>query len=388
MKSTEPALMPAKLYTYATQERFQDTYRRWQGIPSIEVSKQGRIFINFYSGQDAEVGGNIMMLCTSDDGGESFSSCTAVVEHPDPACRIYDPNLWLAPDGRLWMFYTQARGFNDGRSGVWAVICNDPDADTLTWSAPRRIANGIMMNKPLIMKNQEWLFPCAIWCDASGSIPAERHGLENEQFSNVYSSVDEGKTIVLKGHADVPNRSFDEHMLVEKKDGTLWMLVRTFDGIGESFSYDGGATWTPGRKSHIDGPCSRFHIRRLKSGRLLMINHYQFDQRIDVEDIMNQGNVKSWKGRSHLTAMLSEDDGQTWPYTLLVDERNEVSYPDAAEANDGYIYVTYDWERVKQREILMAKFTEEDILQGKLSSPGGRFCIPVNKALGKPDIHN
>ena len=105
-----------------------------------------------------------------------------------------------------------------------------------------------------------------------------------------------------------------------------------------------------------------------------MINHHQFEQRIDLEDIMRQGNVKSWKGRSHLTAMLSEDDGKTWPYTLLLDERNEVSYPDAAQADDGYIYVTYDWERVKQREILMAKFTEEDILCGNITSRRGGVC--------------
>ena len=50
IKQTEPALMPANLYTNAKQERFQDSYRRWQGIPSIEVSRKGRIFINFYSG--------------------------------------------------------------------------------------------------------------------------------------------------------------------------------------------------------------------------------------------------------------------------------------------------------------------------------------------------
>lgn len=128
-------------------------------------------------------------------------------------------------------------------------------------------------------------------------------------------------------------------------------------------------------------------IRRLKSGRLLMINHYNFDQRIDLDDIMNQGNVKSWKGRSHLTAMLSEDDGETWPYTLLLDERNEVSYPDAKEADNGYIYVTYDWERVTQREILMARFTEDDILRGKILSPEGKLRVLVNKALGQPDIH-
>ena len=383
----DASMIPAKLYVRPTEERFQDTYRRWQGIPSIEVTDGGKIFVNFYSGQDAEVGGNIMVLCVSTDGGKSFRSCEAVVEHPDPQCRIYDPCLWIDPHGVLWMSWTQARGFNDGRSGVWVSQCSDPDADNLVWSPPRRIANGIMMNKPIVTSKGDWLFPTAIWCDTSGSGPTERHGLENEQFSNVYASLDEGRTIALRGHADIPHRSFDENMIVEKRDGSLWMLTRTFDGIGESFSTDGGYTWTPGRKSHIDGPCSRFHIRRLRSGRLLMINHYQFDQRIDLEDIMSQGNVKSWKGRSHLTALLSEDDGQTWPYYLLLDERNEVSYPDAKEAADGMIYVCYDWERVTQREILMARFTEDDILQGHLSDKRSKLRVLVNKALGQPDIH-
>ena len=383
----DASMIPAKLYVRPTEERFQDTYRRWQGIPSIEVTDGGKIFVNFYSGQDAEVGGNIMVLCVSTDGGKSFRSCEAVVEHPDPQCRIYDPCLWIDPHGVLWMSWTQARGFNDGRSGVWVSQCSDPDADNLVWSPPRRIANGIMMNKPIVTSKGDWLFPTAIWCDTSGSVPTERHGLENEQFSNVYASLDEGRTIALRGHADIPHRSFDENMIVEKRDGSLWMLTRTFDGIGESFSTDGGYTWTPGRKSHIDGPCSRFHIRRLRSGRLLMINHYQFDQRIDLEDIMSQGNVKSWKGRSHLTALLSEDDGQTWPYYLLLDERNEVSYPDAKEAADGMIYVCYDWERVTQREILMARFTEDDILQGHLSDKRSKLRVLVNKALGQPDMH-
>lgn len=67
-----------------------------------------------------------MMLCVSDDNGRTFRSCATVVEHPDPECRIYDPNLWFDPLGRLWMTYTQARGFNDGRSGVWACICEMP----------------------------------------------------------------------------------------------------------------------------------------------------------------------------------------------------------------------------------------------------------------------
>jgi len=52
------------------------------------------------------------------------------------------------------------------------------------------------------------------------------------------------------------------------------------------------------------------------------------------------------------------------------------------EAADGCIYITYDWERVKEREILMAKITEDDILNGRLASPESQLRMLVNKALG------
>ncbi|QOV18850.1 exo-alpha-sialidase [Blautia liquoris] len=386
MNLSNSALTPANVLVNPVDNRFRDVNRRWQGVPSIEVTAKGRIFVDFFSGDGAEIGGNFLVLCVSDDKGHTFKSCVTVVEHPDPECRIYDPCLWLSPKGELWMIYNQVHGFNDCRSGVWAVICKHPDTDTLVWTTPRRIANGIMINKPTIISTGDWLFPCAIWRDECGAFPTERHGLEKEQFSNIYASSDQGKTFRLRGSADIPNRSFDEHMVVEKEDKSLWMLVRTFDGIGESFSYDEGYTWTEGKKSHIDGPCSRFHIRRLKSGRLLMVNHLNFDEKIDLSNIMQQGNVKAWKGRSHLTAMLSEDDGKTWPHTLLLDERNEAAYPDAKECEDGYIYITYDWERVRQREILLAKITEEDIICGKIKSRDGMIKHIVNKAKGQPDV--
>ena len=55
------ALTPAKIFVAPTEARFQDNYRRWQGIPSIEVSPKGRVFVNFYGGQGAEVGLNFMV---------------------------------------------------------------------------------------------------------------------------------------------------------------------------------------------------------------------------------------------------------------------------------------------------------------------------------------
>ena len=39
------------------------------------------------------------------------------------------------------------------------------------------------------------------------------------------------------------------------------------------------------------------------------------------------------------------DGGKSYEGFLLLDERSDVSYPDAVEGSDGYIYIIYDRER-------------------------------------------
>lgn len=48
--------------------------------------------------------------------------------------------------------------------------------------------------------------------------------------------------------------------------------------------------------------------------------------------------------------------------------------------------MVYDYKRVTQREILMARFTEEDVIKGRLVNPRSRLRILVNKATGQPDV--
>jgi hypothetical protein len=145
-------------------------------------------------------------------------------------------------------------------------------------------------------------------------------------------------------------RAFDEHLFVERKDGALWLLVRTKYGIGESVSSDRGKTWPELTPSAIAHPSSRFFITRLASGNLLLVKH---------------GPISERTGRSHLTAFFSTDDGKTWKGGLLLDERSGVSYPDGQQTADGLIRIIYDFSRTDARQILMAAFREEDVLAGK-----------------------
>ena len=63
----------------------------------------------------------------------------------------------------------------------------------------------------------------------------------------------------------------------ERRDGSLWMLVRTLYGIGESTSTDGGRTWSEVAPSDIGHVTSRFFIRRLDSGNLVLVKHGEID---------------------------------------------------------------------------------------------------------------
>lgn len=368
----------------ATAEKYADSHRAWQGIPGIERTSNRRLWATWYSGGTGEGPVNFVLLARSDDDGATWSAPELAVDPTDPV-RAYDPCLWTDPQGRLWLFWAQSASLWDGRGGVWAIVSDDPDADKPKWSAPRRISDGVMMNKPTVLSNGDWLLPVSGWrfkkprieeglqrmgygaareaARAWARSPGDRGG------SMVFTSSDQGKTFSFRGQALVKHPQHDEHMVVERKDGSLWMLIRTTYGIGESVSRDGGATWSTGGPTDIPHPVTRFHIRRLRSGRLLMVRH--------VPDAENK------KLRTNLTAFLSDDDGRTWQGGLLLDGRDHVSYPDAVESEDGVLYIIYDRERRAAKEILLARVREEDILAGKVVTEGSQLQMLVNKAAGQ-----
>ena len=359
------ALQPPQVITDPGPE-YADDARRWQGIPGIERTAGGRLWALWYSGGTGEGPENFVVLVTSGDDGRTWSKPVLVVDPPSPV-RAYDPVLWHDPLGRLWLFWAQSYQFFDGRAGVWAIVTENPESEHPMWSAPRRVANGVMMNKPVVLGTGEWVLPAAVW---SHQAKDKHRELAGEKVSNVAVSTDQGKTWSVRGGADVPDRTFDEHQVIERRDGTLWMLVRTRYGIGESISADRGKTWSTGRPSGLAHTSSRFFIRRLASGNLLLVKHSP------PEGVP--------MGRSHLTAALSADDGKSWQGGLLLDERTGVSYPDGVQAKDGRIYIIYDFSRTNEREILMAVFTEADVQAGRCASEGSRLRVLVNKASGKP----
>lgn len=355
-RAEEPAPAPRHLGPPLPEHAV--TNRAFQGIPSMAVAPGGRNWANWYAGvTPGEDRNNYVALSTSGDHGATWKEILIVDPDAGEPVRSFDPELWVSPDGRLFAFWAQMdTSRRDGQLGVWCIETNQPDAEQPKWSPPRRIADGVMMCKPITLSTGEWALPISKW-------------RLHDRSAQIVVSTDHGKTWTVRGGCNVPvaDRQFDEHMIVERRDGSLWMLVRTNYGIGESVSTDRGKTWPELKPSAILHTSSRFFISRLASGNLLLVKH---------------GPVETKTGRSHLTAYISADDGQTWKDGLLLDERNGVSYPDGQQTPDGLIRVIYDYSRTGDRTILMATFREADALAGKDTSGAVRLRQLVSKASG------
>ncbi len=334
------------------------TNRAFQGIPSMAVAPGGRLWANWYAGvTPAEDHNNYVVLSTSGDGGSTWKEILVIDPDGDGMARSFDPELWVSPDGRLFVFWAQMdRGRRDAQLGVWCIETCQPDEEQPKWSQPRRIGDGVMMCKPLTLSTGEWVLPISKW-------------REHDNSAQMIVSTDQAKTWTLRGGCNVPvkDRQFDEHMFIERRDGSLWLLARTNYGIGESVSADRGKTWPELTPSAIPHTPARFFIRRLATGNLLLVKHGPMDTKT---------------GRSHLTAFISADDGHAWSGGLMLDERSGVSYPDGQQTADGLIRIIYDFSRTGDRNILMATFREEDAAAGKAMSNAVRLRQLVSKASG------
>ena len=221
----------------------------------------------------------------------------------------------------------------------------------------------------------EYVLPVSLWQRDRQDILLEKGWTENPlkgaypeldtlRGAHVFVSTDEGATWERRGMVRFPEPSFDEHLIIEKPDGKWWMTGRTGLGIHQSFSKDRGFTWTEPEpyQPHVN---SRHFMMRLSSGNLLLVRHGLPNEKLP--------------SRSHLCAFISKDEGETWEGNLLLDERTSISYPTGFQDPDGYIYISYDYKRAVEGDILMARFNETDILSEKIVSPLGKLNMVISK---------
>ena len=187
--------------------------RTWQGIPGLERTDKGRLFFSWNTGgvwePDPE---NIVLLCFSDDGGQTHSPLQVMGSYFSDGNRAYDPVPWIDPKGLLWYIFCRSN-MTTGEHGVYARICDNPDMPEPVFSPEFRIGFDVpysfRLNKPTVLSSGEWLMPVTFVNDSVYSwfagISASRAGGDWQEagkkrlLQGVGISYDEGKTWKLHG---------------------------------------------------------------------------------------------------------------------------------------------------------------------------------------------
>ena len=168
-------------------------------------------------------------------------------------------------------------------------------------------------------------------------------------ITQTYTSKDDGATWQASNILDLGGRGHHdgavEGSLEELKDGRLWLLIRTnLDRFWEAFSEDAGLTWRTLRPSQIGASSSPAMLKRLKSGRLILLWNQLYPEGQSTYE--RRGGVwsnppGSWH-REELSVAFSEDEGKSWskPIVFVKEPRKWLSYPYLFEAGPGNLWVS------------------------------------------------
>ncbi len=318
--------------------------RTFQGLPSL--ARVGNRIWTVWFGDTVvpggEATGNFLILRYSDDGGVKWSREFYLVPANRQTDRILDSRLWLAPDGKLWVIYPQAGNSvsHDGQFGTWVAVIPNPLDEMPEFEPGVFLADGVT-TRPF-RYNDGWLVP--IDYPFAGPRFPERAGMHVYKIDVANRRVAKLTTVPRVIGAD-----YNEPNLVQLRNGGLFSQSRSNGWISENRTDGTSLTWPAAiRFSAFTSATSRTALARSPTGRLVMV----FNQRADGHN------------RADMTIAFSDDDGLTWPYSAIFDNRTGVSYPDIDFDANGDVLVVYDYFRWRGK-VLLARIDEQSIVDGK-----------------------
>ena len=232
------------------------------------------------------------------------------------------------------------------------------------WTEPKRIFEGYVgsLNDFTQLQSGRLVVPFGAW---QAGVPAAPPCGAN--ITTCVYSDDNGVTwqrspsrLVAPGPENTNGNIYGavEPVLIQLRDGRVWMLIRTETGfLYESFSRD-GAEWTPAQPSRFHSSHSPAYLLRLRDGRLVVFwNNCEVCPRVGKDGV--------YGGRDALHAAISSDEGQTWSgYREVYRDatRNAsppkngdrgTAYPNATETSDGQILLVSGQGAERRRRFLI-----------------------------------
>ncbi|MFM1769682.1 MAG: hypothetical protein RJA22_2211 [Verrucomicrobiota bacterium] len=260
--------------------------------------------------------------------GQAWTAPVEVANGNQPGGRprlpCWNPVLHQPKDGPLLLFYK----VGPSPSTWWGMLITSRDQGR-TWSAPQRLPEGILgpiKNKAVPLPDGTLLCPSSTEHDGWRLVMERTRDLG--QTWDKTGPLNDGK----KFAAIQPT-------VLLHPGNRLQLLCRTRQNVvAESWSTDGGLTWSPLAATALPNPSSGIDGVTLRDGRHLLVYN---------------PTRQSARDRTPLIVGLSRD-GKDWSKALtLEDQPGEYSYPAIIQAADGRVHITYTWKRKKIRHVVV-----------------------------------
>jgi predicted neuraminidase len=239
----------------------------------------------------------------------------------------WNPVLFELPDKALMLFYK----IGPSPQTWWGMVRSSRDGGR-TWTDGRRLPDGIL--GPI--KNKIVQLPDGTLVAPSSTESAERPSTWRVHFEQTKDAGLTWTTSFPPALVDGSLINAIQPSILVHPGGRLQALGRTrSQRIFETWSNDGGRTWTPISLTALPNPNSGIDAVTLRDGRhLLVYNH-------------------TTQGRSPLNVSVSRD-GNGWEAALVLErEAGEYSYPAVIQSSDGRVHVTYTWKRQRIRHVVI-----------------------------------
>jgi len=291
----------------------------------VEVSSDKYIMAAF--GGTSEGNKDVCIwLSTSENGkwSEPFKIADGII-NDTLRYPCWNPVLFKTKEGRLFLFYkvgTSPRTW-------WGMVRTSND-DGRTWNSPEQLPPGILgpiKNKPIELPDGTILSPSSIETGESWKVHIEK-------------SIDLGKT--WKFIPVDPETRFNviQPTILLHSNNKLQILCRSkSNSIVQAFSGDDGNNWGILTKTELPNPNSGIDAVTLKDGLYLLVYN---------------PTIQGLDDRAKLNIAISKD-GIKWNDVFILESKGkgEFSYPAVIQTADGRIHITYTYNRVNIKHVVL-----------------------------------